>query len=161
MFKSIVCATDGSEHAGRALTVAKSLASEQGAKLTLVHVVQRIASGRGKGLTWYANEEQVVAAVNKLAAELAEEGLNASAKILDDRGIQPAHDIADAAKEAGADLIVIGTRGHSAISGLLLGSVTQRLLHLAACPVLAVPPPSSGSPIAAIGKSTAARPGLP
>ena len=51
-----------------------------------------------------------------------------------------AHTIAEEAKEAGADLIVVGTRGHTALAGLLLGSVTQRLLHIAPCPVLAVPP---------------------
>lgn len=140
MFKRIVWATDGSENADRALAVAKSLASEEGATLTIAHVVQRIASGRGKGLTWYADEEQVVARVKKLATELSDEGLSASVKIVDDRGIQTAHDIADAGREAGADLIVMGTRGHSAIGGLLLGSVTQRLLHVAPCPVLAVPP---------------------
>ena len=88
----------------------------------------------------YADEEEVVDRVKKLGAELSGEGLNTSVKIVDDRGIQPAHDIADAVREAGADLIVMGTRGHSAISGLLLGSVTQRMLHVAPCPVLAVPP---------------------
>jgi nucleotide-binding universal stress UspA family protein len=50
-----------------------------------------------------------------------------------------AHAIAEAAEKDGADLIVVGTRGHSALGGLLRGSVTQRLLHLAPCPVLAVP----------------------
>ena len=50
-----------------------------------------------------------------------------------------AHMIADIARELGADVIVVGTRGHTAIGGLLLGSVTQRLLHIATCPVLAIP----------------------
>lgn len=47
--------------------------------------------------------------------------------------------IADVARETGADLIVVGSHGHSAVAGLLLGSVTQKLLHVAPCPVLAIP----------------------
>jgi nucleotide-binding universal stress UspA family protein len=39
------------------------------------------------------------------------------------------------------DLIVVGTRGHSAVVGAVLGSVTQRLLHVSPCPVLAIPHP--------------------
>ncbi len=50
-----------------------------------------------------------------------------------------AHSIADAAQESGSDVIVVGTRGHTALGGLLVGSVTERLLHIAPCPVLAVP----------------------
>ena len=52
----------------------------------------------------------------------------------------PAHPIAEIAEEANADLIVAGTRGHSPVAGLLVGSVTQRLIHIARCPVLVVPP---------------------
>jgi nucleotide-binding universal stress UspA family protein len=60
-------------------------------------------------------------------------------KIIKHVGPQPAHEIADLAREADADLIVVGSRGHGLIAGLLLGSVTQRLLHVAPCPVLVVP----------------------
>jgi nucleotide-binding universal stress UspA family protein len=48
--------------------------------------------------------------------------------------------IAQIAEKTGAEVILIGTRGHAPVAGLLLGSVTQRLLHIAPCPVLAIPP---------------------
>lgn len=49
------------------------------------------------------------------------------------------------AKSESADVIVVGTRGHTALVGLLLGSVTQRLLLIAPCPVLAVPGAEHGA----------------
>ena len=47
--------------------------------------------------------------------------------------------IAKVARETEADLIVAGTRGHTALAGLLVGAVTQRLLHIAPCAVMAIP----------------------
>jgi len=52
----------------------------------------------------------------------------------------PADEIVDAAKELGADMIVIGSRGWGEIRSVLLGSVSERVLHLARCPVLIVRP---------------------
>ena len=56
-----------------------------------------------------------------------------------------AHLIAEIADKEGADLIVAGTRGYGPISGLLLGSVTHRLLQIVRCPVLVVPPTSAAA----------------
>ncbi len=145
MFKKILWATDGSENADRALAIAKSLASEADATLTIAHVVQKIATSGDTALGWYADEDQVEAKVREIASELSDEGLNVSLKIVKHVGPQPAHEIADLAREASVDLIVVGTRGHGTVSGLLLGSVTQRLLHVAPCPVLVVPDAGAAS----------------
>jgi nucleotide-binding universal stress UspA family protein len=138
VFNTIVLATDGSENAAGALSVAKALAREQRASLVVVHIVQRYATK--EGLAVFADEEQVEARLKDVVHELSREGFDATLEVVNHVGPQPAHAIADVAREVGADLIVIGTRGRGAVVGLVLGSVTLRLLHVATCPVLAVPP---------------------
>ncbi len=140
MFETIVWATDGTENADRALPYVKALAQQEGAKLTVAHVVERYASHKASGLAVHADEEQVEERLQKLTTQLSDEGVNTDLKIVSHVGPQPAHEIADLAREAGADLIVVGTRGHGAVAGLMLGSVTQRLLHVSPCPVLVIPP---------------------
>jgi nucleotide-binding universal stress UspA family protein len=137
VFKTIVWATDGSENADKALSVAKALAREQRASLVVVHIVQRYATK--EGLAVFADEEQVEARLKDVVQELSQEGFDATLKVVNHVGPQPAHAVADVAREVGADLIVVGTRGRGAVVGLVLGSVTLRLLHVAPCPVLAVP----------------------
>jgi nucleotide-binding universal stress UspA family protein len=137
MFNKIVWATDGSENADRALSAAKAFARERGASIVVLHVVQRIATS--EGLAYHADEELVEAKLKRVVEELSADGFDATLRIVDHVGPRAAHKIADLARELGADLIVVGTRGHAAVAGLVLGSVTLRLLHLAPCPVLAVP----------------------
>lgn len=139
MFKKIVWATDGSASAQRALPYAKGLAQQDGASLVVVHAVETYAGSRAAGLPLYVEEEAMQKRVEAQVAELQAEGIDAELKMVTGLGTRAAHAISDAAEEAGADLIVTGTRGHTSLGGLLLGSVTQRLLHIAQCPVLAVP----------------------
>lgn len=139
MFKTIVWATDGSEASDRALPFAKTLASSEGAKLVVVHGKEHLV-GRAAGYPVVANDDELEAKVRRQADEAREEGFDATVKLVSGAAGHLAHLIADAADSAGADVIVVGTRGHAPVAGLLLGSVTQRLLHIASCPVLAVPP---------------------
>lgn len=141
MFDTIVWATDGSPNADQALEVAKTLAHDHGASLVVVHVVQRYATKTG--LAVYEDEDVLQAKLEETVQQLSKDGFRPSLRIVDHVGPQPAHEIADIAREAGAGLIVMGTRGHGPIGGLLLGSVVLRLLHVAPCPVVAVPASSS------------------
>jgi nucleotide-binding universal stress UspA family protein len=104
--------------------------------LVVAHILQRFAIETG--LAVYADEELVRARLKETVEKLSNEGLDTSLRIVNQVGPQPAHEIADVAPKAGADLIVVGSRGHGAIAGLL-GSVVVRLLHVAPCPVVVVP----------------------
>src|SRR3954470_21315690 len=139
MFKNIIWATDGSASAERALPYAKALAQTDGASLTVVHAVETYAGSRAAGLPVYVEEEEMQRQIEQQVEELRSEDIDASLKIVTGINVRAAHAIAEAATELGADMIVTGTRGHTSLGGLLLGSVTQRLLHIAPCPVMAVP----------------------
>ena len=138
MFKTIVLALDGSEDAQRAVPMATELARQDGARLVVAHVEQDVA-GKGGGPI-PATEDEIQAEIRKQAQQLSSDGIETSVEMRNVMLGGPARPIAEIAKEANADLIVVGTRGHSAAAGVLLGSVTQRLLHTAPCPVLVVPP---------------------
>lgn len=139
MFKKILWATDGSEPADRALQYAKVLAKQFDAELVMVHSVEYVITSP-EGEPAYAEEEEHKVKVQNQASAAQEEGLKVSVVMAGGRQEGAGQVIADTAREAGADLIVVGTRGLSAVAGLLLGSVTQRLLQVAPCPVVAVPP---------------------
>ena len=140
MFKTIVFGFDGSDGCKRAAPLVAELAQRDNAKVVVVHVDERIV-GKGGG-DIHADESQIQAAAKKQAEELASQGIESEVQMRDVMVGGPAHPIAEVAADAGADLIVVGTRGHSGVPGIMLGSVTQRLLHLAHQPVLAVPPPA-------------------
>jgi nucleotide-binding universal stress UspA family protein len=140
MYKKVIWATDGSEAADRALPHAKAIAAESGAPLVVVYCEEFTLPGKGGGsLPVHANEEEIQAKVEGQVAELSSDGVKASLQSARSQVGGAAHAIADIAAAEQADLIVVGTRGHTPLAGLLLGSVTQRLLHIASCPVLAVP----------------------
>jgi nucleotide-binding universal stress UspA family protein len=140
MFTNVVWATDGSERSDRALEYAADIAERDGAELHVVHVVEKLLGGRVAGQNIHLDEEQLDEKITRQTRELADRNVKADLRMTPGRSGDVAHGIADVAIQTSADLIVVGTRGHSALVGMLAGSVTQRLLHVAPCPVLAVPP---------------------
>ena len=105
-------------------------------------MVERIAA-KGDMAPVRADEPEVKQGIEKQGEDSKAAGVDTEVRMETVVLGGPARSIADVADEVGADLIVVGTRGHSALAGVFLGSVTQKLLHLAGCPVLCVPAPHS------------------
>lgn len=138
MFKTVLWATDGSETAARALPYALGLAEPDEAKLVVAHA-REIFVGRGGGYPVLADESELRAKISSQVEELRTGGLDATFVVRTCTANHAARTIAAIAEEVGADLIVVGTHGYGRVAGLLIGSVTQGLLHAGVCPVLAVP----------------------
>jgi len=139
MFQVVVFATDGSDTADLALPFVRRFGAA-GARIVVVHADEVVATRAG-GYSRHADEEDLRAKVEGQTRALQEEGLDAALVVVRGVATDAAEAVSEVARREGGDLIVAGTRGHSRLGGLLLGSVTQRLLHIAPCPVLAVPPP--------------------
>ena len=136
---TIVLALDGSDGSRRAIPVAVSQAKRSDARIVIAHVEERIAA-KGDMPTVRADEDEIVKRIEGEAAEISEAGVDATVERATVVLGGPAQAIAEIADESDAEMIVVGTRGHSPIPGLLIGSVATRLLHIAKRPVLAVPP---------------------
>jgi nucleotide-binding universal stress UspA family protein len=143
MIKRIVLALDGSPESEHALPVAQELAQAFGAAVTIVHVREMMLAPVVGGVTRRIDEQEVEAAVRAGLARLNDAGIDTDLQIVASTYAGgPAHEIAEAADNVGAGLIVAGARGHGVIRGLLVGSVAHRLPYVAHCPVLTVPLPA-------------------
>lgn len=177
MFKTIVVATDGSDHADKAVAVAGDLAAKYDAEIILIHVhlsrntaaadlrrlidVQTLPHNlheefeRFEGMqeskevstagfaiaASLALPEEILVGVGNAIIEKAEgiakeHGAGKIDRLTKDG--DPAHVILDTAHARKADLIVMGTRGLSGLEGMLVGSVSHKISHLAACTCITV-----------------------
>ena len=144
MFSKIVIALDGSEYSIKAVDYAKRLSPDKSARIEVVHV-RELLMGRGVGgAPVKIDEEEVVEQVQGTVRELGEAGYDVHLQVVSTVRDGPAHIIAEIAQSIHADVIIVGTRGHGPVAGLLVGSVAQRLLHLAPCPLLVIPVAARG-----------------
>ncbi|HLW46525.1 MAG TPA: universal stress protein [bacterium] len=141
----ILAATDGSPHAKRAAELAARLARElRACEVVLVNAghIPAIALG-GPGADMMVDYGMLEEGFEKAGLAILEEtktvfhGVDVPVTAQYWRG-EPSHEILAAAAEVKADLIVMGSRGLGQIGGLILGSVSERVLHGAHIPVLIV-----------------------
>ena len=140
--RTIVVPIDFSPSAADTKEWAIDLARRYGASLIVAHVVEPIAwpaSPDGLMVTptdlAASTRREVDAALTAECAAIQKTGIVARPALLDGK---PASAIAALARQSDADLIVMGTHGRRGVSHVLLGSVAERVLRTAHCPVLTV-----------------------
>jgi nucleotide-binding universal stress UspA family protein len=139
----IVVGVDGSEHSDRALAWAVEEAKLRNAPLRIVSVWHVPAHIYGApGFTPPIGPD-----VDKAFRDAADESATAAARIAEEAGVEAEVDVEhgqtvekllDAAE--GADMLVVGSRGHGGFGGLMLGSVSAQCAHHAPCPIVIVRP---------------------
>jgi nucleotide-binding universal stress UspA family protein len=139
-FRRLLVALDFSAASEAALALALDVAPAD-AEIHLVHVFSpplEIATAYGVELptaTWSDVRNAADAQLDRARTEVERRGRTVAAYLALGR---PAHEIVEIARKVSADLIVMGTRGRSGLGRWLLGSVAERVLQTASCPVLTV-----------------------
>jgi len=136
MYATVLWATDASPGADGALVEALKVL-QPGGRLIAFHCDERFMSSRVGGLSLVADEPERKEKLRGQVDELNDRGIDAEL-IIDVTHEHAVGEIAKAAEEYGADVIVCGTRGFGIVGGVVAGSVAMRLPHLAGCPVLVV-----------------------
>jgi nucleotide-binding universal stress UspA family protein len=136
MFEHIVVAIDGSREGGKTVPMALDLAAHYGSFVTVVHVREHTKyEGSDVDLGPGIGAEELV---SDTVERFREAGVQAEGVI---RRVSPGatpEQIVEAAQDAKADLIVMGTRGMTEWKSLMLGGVANKVVHHATCPVLLV-----------------------
>lgn len=135
----ILVAHDGSAQADKALHEASRMAEKLGAEITIMTVapdlcLTEVSDSECKLITESLFSE-AEGSMKKVTNELAAKGIKAAIVI---KNGHPAEEILDAAKQIGADMIVVGSHGRHGATRFFLGSVSSKIVEHAACHVLVI-----------------------
>ncbi len=141
-FKKILVPTDFSPHSSEAVRTAVDVAQKYGASITLLHVYEPVAYTLPEGYV-LVTPQQLVDLNSELERRLGQAKADAEAagaRAVTTQLMQgpPPYEIVDFAQQNAVDLIVMGTHGRTGIKHTLLGSIAERVLRKASCPVLTV-----------------------
>jgi nucleotide-binding universal stress UspA family protein len=145
MFKHILIASDGSDHALKAAQVAGEIAKRFGSAVTLLTVFSPPVTP----MPLIGGSEATLdpAAIARYGEEIQEAVERRTGEVFEEMGVAyqvrrevgyPADMIIGVAGRANVDLIVMGSRGLAGFQSFLLGSVSDRVLHHAHCPVMII-----------------------
>jgi nucleotide-binding universal stress UspA family protein len=144
--RTILLPTDGSDCSSKALTYAVSFAKQYGARIVALHVIDRGWEEQTRNAVievghelmqklhdGYAREARRI--LETVTSAGATSGVPVETKMTTGN---PHEEIVSAARDLSADLIVMGTHGLTGVSHFLLGSVAEKVVRRAPCPVLTV-----------------------
>jgi nucleotide-binding universal stress UspA family protein len=136
MFKHILVAIDGSSYSQEVLPAAAEMAKKFDGEILVLHASEH---DRGRPVV-YTLETPATATpmVAGAVKQLQDAGLTAKGQVIDVAAGHVAKAIVETARANGIDLIVMGSRGLSDVQGMMLGSVTHKVMHTAVIPVLVV-----------------------
>lgn len=139
-------ATDGSEGAGRAVDYAAHRAKDDKAELLIVNIIGGYGLPDQLVRTFtHAQHAWLDELLESMAAQILTKARDHARTIgvtmihMESRTGEAAEAIIDVAQEKKADVIIVGKRGAGRLAGLLLGSVSQKLVSLSPLPVIVVP----------------------
>jgi len=138
--RKILVATDFSEGSDVAIDRAIEMAGQSGAAVEIMHVVE-VAEEFPFGTAYFTADYGALYArvhleLSRRADRFRAAGLACETKIVDGSA---STEIAARGKAIGADLIVVGTHGRTGLAHAMVGSVAERVVRRASCPVLTVP----------------------
>jgi len=141
MFQHILVSVDGSEHSRQAVPVAIEIANRFDGDVFVLHVHEReVGRAAAYPIETPEDSHRILADVLKT---LQDAGVTARGEVQQSvAGHVPKH-IVETAQSQGSDLIIMGSRGLSNLAGLLLGSVTHKVIQLAHQPVLVARTPGA------------------
>jgi len=139
-FKKILVATDFSDYAARAIEYAEVLCKQFGSEILLLHVIESFTYSLTDSMTVIGHDQALSATAEALLENLQNrllaEGFSVEGVVTHGRAYK---EIVEKATEEASDLIVIGSHGRTGMEQLLLGSVAEKVVRLANCPVLTIP----------------------
>ena len=148
MFKNILVALDGSKHAKRATVIATDLAQRYKSRLQFITVTKKPPPRISDELRHYMEIENLTGTPDELVSDAVAEILSDAETHARKKGVKQvkriaqsgpvARTIAGYAKREKVDLIVMGCRGLGEAEGMLLGSVSHKVVSIADCPVMTV-----------------------
>jgi nucleotide-binding universal stress UspA family protein len=130
----ILLATDGSEDAALATRAAVDISRKGGSELHLVHIWRDVPSPYAHSFVKRELERQGQEVLDKQAKRIEGDGGKISGMHL--RQGRISDEVIELSRELGADLLVVGSRGHGQIGRILMGSHSEEIVHRARLPVL-------------------------